>query len=73
MPSDNGSDPVDRFVPCSWACETCVEHGTAKPWRAPGETAEATAGRFSIDTRGRCVEGCTFTAEPAAGANNGGR
>lgn len=58
---------LDRgaFVPCSWLCLVCVEDGTARPWRRPGETIEHAADRFTWETRGRCVPGCAFTATPA--------
>ncbi len=35
--------------------------------RMKGETPAEAAARFSSDTRGRCVQGYTFTATPAGG------
>jgi len=59
----------DHFVPCTWACSHCGEAGQARPHRRLDETPAAAVARFASDTRGRCVEGCTFTA---TGGNDAG-
>lgn len=71
MAGSNAPAPVDRFVACSWSCGACGEHGGARPWQRPGETPAAAVSRFSSETRGRCVQGCAFTATSAEGANHG--
>jgi hypothetical protein len=64
---------MTEWVHCLWTCAACRRDGTVRVWRYRGEEDEATAKRFAMQTRTRCVDGCRYTAVPGERERQVGR